>query len=86
MYESSDTQNVDIINNIKKELYTQGCHVHASLNFLVHFNIKILPKSFFMQWKLTLGRNLLEFIKSQLNSCHDKADNKQSLLTNMPPK
>lgn len=39
-----------------------------------------------MQWKLTLGRNLLEFIKSQLNSCHDKADNKQSLLTNMPPK
>ena len=25
MYESSDTQNVDIINNIKKELYTQGC-------------------------------------------------------------
>ena len=39
----------------------------------------------FTQWKLTLGRNLLVNDKITA-SCHDKADNKKSLLTNMPPK
>lgn len=38
MYESSDTQNVGVINNIKKGLYKSRLYVHASC--LVHFNIK----------------------------------------------
>ena len=42
----------------------------------------MLPKCFFVQWKLTLGRNLL--VNDELSACcHDKAaDNKQSLSTN----
>ena len=86
MYESPDTQNVGIINNIKKGLYTQGCmYMHHVYFILILNKINILPNCFFMQWKLTLGRNLL--VNYEITACcHDKADNKKSLLTNMPPK
>lgn len=39
-----------------------------------------------MQWKLTLGRNNLLANDKITASIHNKADNKQSLVTNMPPK
>lgn len=40
MYESSDTQNVaiEIINNIKKGLYTQGCMYMHHVYFILILN------------------------------------------------
>ena len=49
MYESSDTQNVGIINSINKGLYTQGCmYIHHVYFILILNKINILLKCFRM--------------------------------------
>ena len=47
MYESSDTQNVGIINSINKGLYTQGCmYIHHVYFILILNKIKVAEHSF----------------------------------------